>query len=87
MWKKLSSRIFEIRFSFCPRSSNGASIRQFLNKEYLNIKAQNPSLPILIRECSDVAPKLTMRYALGRESTIYCEGLDHLQIQETLLRE
>lgn len=36
--------------------------REFIEKHYVELKKANPSLPILIRECSDVQPKLWARY-------------------------
>lgn len=36
--------------------------RDFIQKRYVELKKANPDLPILIRECSDVQPKLWARY-------------------------
>lgn len=36
--------------------------REFVKKNYGDIKARNPSLPVLIRECSGVEPQLWARY-------------------------
>ena len=36
--------------------------REFIEKHYVELKKANPDLPILIRECSDVQPKLWARY-------------------------
>ncbi|XP_021562964.1 NADH dehydrogenase [ubiquinone] 1 alpha subcomplex subunit 2 isoform X2 [Carlito syrichta] len=36
--------------------------RDFIEKRYVELKKANPDLPILIRECSDVQPKLWVRY-------------------------
>lgn len=36
--------------------------RDFIEKRYVELKKANPDLPILIRECSDVQPKLWARY-------------------------
>lgn len=43
------------RCSLLPR-------RDFIEKRYVELKKANPDLPILIRECSDVQPKLWARY-------------------------
>ena len=37
-------------------------LRDFIDKRYVELKKANPDLPILIRECSDVQPKLWARY-------------------------
>lgn len=36
--------------------------RDFIEKRYVELKKANPDLPILIRECSEVQPKLWARY-------------------------
>jgi len=36
--------------------------RDFIEKEYVGVKQENPSFPILIRECSNVEPKIYARY-------------------------
>jgi NADH dehydrogenase (ubiquinone) 1 alpha subcomplex subunit 2 len=37
------------------------NFREFVQKYYVNIKRDNPKLPILIRECSGVQPRLWTR--------------------------
>lgn len=36
--------------------------REFITRNYMDLKALNPTLPILIRECSGVQPRLWARY-------------------------
>ncbi|XP_012324237.1 NADH dehydrogenase [ubiquinone] 1 alpha subcomplex subunit 2 isoform X1 [Aotus nancymaae] len=69
----------EIRIHLCQRSpgSQGVSTRgalrpcrDFIEKRYVELKKANPDLPILIRECSDVQPKLWARYAFGQEKNV-----------------
>lgn len=36
--------------------------REFVKKNYGDIKTRNPTLPVLIRECSGVEPQLWARY-------------------------
>lgn len=36
--------------------------RKFIENEYVGIKQKNPSFPILIRECSNVEPRIYARY-------------------------
>jgi hypothetical protein len=36
--------------------------REFVKKNYADIKSRNPALPFLIRECSGVQPQLWARY-------------------------
>uniref|UniRef100_A0AC11CFK3 NADH:ubiquinone oxidoreductase subunit A2 n=1 Tax=Ovis aries TaxID=9940 RepID=A0AC11CFK3_SHEEP len=53
----------EIRIHLCQRSPGSQGVRDFIEKRYVELKKANPDLPILIRECSDVQPKLWARYA------------------------
>ncbi|XP_044931340.1 NADH dehydrogenase [ubiquinone] 1 alpha subcomplex subunit 2 isoform X1 [Mustela lutreola] len=52
----------EIRLHLCQRSPGSQGVREFIEKHYVELKKANPALPILIRECSDVQPKLWARY-------------------------
>ncbi|BAS88522.1 Os04g0310500 [Oryza sativa Japonica Group] len=62
-WRaNLSRGVKEIRFLFCQSSPASAPAREFVKKNYGDIKARNPSLPVLIRECSGVEPQLWARY-------------------------
>lgn len=44
--------------------------REFVNKFYPTIKSSNPQLPVLIRECSSVSPRIWARFEHGRESSL-----------------
>lgn len=52
----------------CPRLARRClrPRRDFIEKRYVELKKANPELPILIRECSDVQPKLWARYGERR---------------------
>ncbi|XP_027630637.1 NADH dehydrogenase [ubiquinone] 1 alpha subcomplex subunit 2 isoform X3 [Tupaia chinensis] len=65
------------RRSFRPR-------RDFIEKRYVELKKANPDLPILIRECSDVQPKLWARYAFGQEKNITLNNLSADQVTRAL---
>ena len=54
--------LHEIRIHLCQRSPGSQGVRDFIEKCYVELKKANPNLPILIRECSDVQPKLWARY-------------------------
>ena len=45
-------------------------IRDFVNRFYPNLKSANPNLPILIRECSAVQPRVWLRMEYGRETSL-----------------
>uniref|UniRef100_A0A9L0RCU9 NADH dehydrogenase [ubiquinone] 1 alpha subcomplex subunit 2 n=2 Tax=Equus caballus TaxID=9796 RepID=A0A9L0RCU9_HORSE len=55
----------EIRIHLCQRSPGSQGVRDFIEKRYVELKKANPDLPILIRECSDVQPKLWARYGMS----------------------
>lgn len=50
----------------------------------MTMKAQNPTLPILIRECQDTIPRMTVQHKFGREEVLICDGLTVGQIKERL---
>ena len=54
--------------------------REFIEKHYVELKKANPDLPILIRECSDVQPKLWTRYAFAREKNVSLNSLSADQV-------
>ncbi|KAM8941207.1 NADH dehydrogenase [ubiquinone] 1 alpha subcomplex subunit 2-like [Lycaon pictus] len=60
----------EIRVHLCQRSSGSQGIREFIEKHIVELKKANPDLPILIRECSDVQPKLWARHTFGQEKNV-----------------
>ncbi|XP_008072725.1 NADH dehydrogenase [ubiquinone] 1 alpha subcomplex subunit 2 isoform X5 [Carlito syrichta] len=58
--------------------------RDFIEKRYVELKKANPDLPILIRECSDVQPKLWVRYAFGQEKNVSLNNFSADQVTRTL---
>ena len=40
------------------------NFRNFIESEYVAVKQANPTFPILIRECSNVEPKIYARYGM-----------------------
>ncbi len=38
------------------------NFRDWIEKQYVPLKKSNPGFPILIRECSNVTPKVYARY-------------------------
>ncbi|KAL5214130.1 hypothetical protein ABZP36_003282 [Zizania latifolia] len=84
-WRtNLSRSVKEIRFLFCQSSPASAPAREFVKKNYGHIKARNPSLPVLIRECSGVKPQLWARYDMGVERCVLLDGLTEAQIDGKL---
>ena len=55
--------------------------RDFIEKNYVELKKQNPKFPFLIRECSGVEPKLYGRF--GRlQFLIWCQFLMSMHIPD-----
>uniref|UniRef100_A0A2P2K0V5 Ribosomal protein/NADH dehydrogenase domain-containing protein n=1 Tax=Rhizophora mucronata TaxID=61149 RepID=A0A2P2K0V5_RHIMU len=84
-WRgQLSKNLKELRILLCQSSPSSSSTRAFVEKNYRDIKALNPKLPILIRECSGIEPQLWARYDMGFERGIRLEGLNEEQISKAL---
>ncbi|CAN6234564.1 unnamed protein product [Urochloa humidicola] len=80
----LSRSVKEIRFLFCQSSPASAAAREFVKNYYGEIKARNPTVPFLIRECSGVQPQLWARYEMGVERCVNLDGLTEAQIDRKL---
>ncbi|KAG8514476.1 NADH dehydrogenase [ubiquinone] 1 alpha subcomplex subunit 2 [Galemys pyrenaicus] len=74
----------EIRIHLCQRSPSSQGVRDFIEKRYVELKKANPDLPILIRECSDVQPKLWARYAFGQENHVSLNNFSADQVMRAL---
>ncbi|XP_077166755.1 NADH dehydrogenase [ubiquinone] 1 alpha subcomplex subunit 2 [Paroedura picta] len=80
----IGSHLKEIRIHLCQRSPGSQGVRDFIEKQYVPLKKANPNFPILIRECSDVQPKLWARYEFGREKSVQLNNLNMDQVAEVL---
>ncbi|XP_053169661.1 NADH dehydrogenase [ubiquinone] 1 alpha subcomplex subunit 2 [Hemicordylus capensis] len=80
----LGKNLKEIRLHLCQRSPASQGARDFIEQHYVALKKANPDFPILIRECSDVQPKLWARYAFGREKSIPLNNLTVDQVTKVL---
>ncbi|XP_043691631.1 NADH dehydrogenase [ubiquinone] 1 alpha subcomplex subunit 2 [Telopea speciosissima] len=80
----LSRNLKEIRFLFCQTSPASSQTREFVQRNYKDLKTLNPKFPILIRECNGVQPQLWARYDMGVERGIPLEGLTEAQINKAL---
>jgi NADH dehydrogenase (ubiquinone) 1 alpha subcomplex subunit 2 len=59
---KFGSRLKEVRIHLCQKSPCCQGVRDFIEQHYVSVKSNNPKVPILIRECSGVEPKLWARH-------------------------
>ncbi|CAK1541337.1 unnamed protein product [Leptosia nina] len=64
---RLGGALRELRIHLCQTSQQSAGVREFINKNYVNIKKENPNFPILIRECNGIQPRIWARYDKGVE--------------------
>ncbi|KAL8194132.1 UNVERIFIED_CONTAM: ndufa2, NADH:ubiquinone oxidoreductase 10.5kD subunit [Gekko kuhli] len=80
----IGSHLKEIRIHLCQRSPGSQGVRDFIEKQYVPLKKANPDFPILIRECSDVQPKLWARYEFGREKSVPLNNLNMDQVAKAL---
>ncbi|GAB1301593.1 NADH dehydrogenase [Apodemus speciosus] len=56
----------------------------FILQQYVELKKAHPDLPILIRECSEVHPKLWARYAFGQEKTVSLNNLSADEVRRAM---
>jgi NADH dehydrogenase (ubiquinone) 1 alpha subcomplex subunit 2 len=90
MLKNLS-KIKEIRIHLCSSSPKSLGTRQvftkfrdFLIKNYPEIKKSSPNLPFLIRETDGIQAVAYCRFEKGVEKTTMLEGLSEGQVAEKL---
>ncbi|CAM8901861.1 unnamed protein product [Rhodiola kirilowii] len=70
-WRgQISKNLKEIRVLFCQTSPASASAREFVQKNYKELKTLNPKLPILIRECSGTEPQLWARFGMNKRQPL-----------------
>ncbi|CAH1777858.1 unnamed protein product [Owenia fusiformis] len=81
---KFAQSLKELRIHLCQRSATSQGVRDFVEKYYVGVKQANPNSPILIRECSNIQPKIYARYELGREMSMPLGGLSGEQVLETI---
>lgn len=88
-WRSnLGKYVREIRIHLCQKSQSSQGTRDFLEKYYIGLKKDNPKLPILVRECSGIQPKMYARYDQGKESSVQLNNKDSdgvLQAMEKLV--
>ncbi|XP_055641344.1 NADH dehydrogenase [ubiquinone] 1 alpha subcomplex subunit 2 [Toxorhynchites rutilus septentrionalis] len=67
---RLNAAVKELRLHLCQTGEESKGVREFINSQYAQLKRDNPTLPILIRECSGVQPRLWARYEMGMEKSV-----------------
>ncbi|KAH8419474.1 hypothetical protein KR222_007897 [Zaprionus bogoriensis] len=62
-----TKKLKEVRIVLDPKCADSKGAREYVAKFYPNLKKNNPDLPILVRECVGVQPRLWARYEKGKE--------------------
>ena len=70
----------ELRIHLCQTSAASNGVRQFIEKHYVDFKKVNQNTPILIREASNVQPKLWARYEFGKEAHLPLTNMSESQV-------
>ena len=81
---QFSKSIKELRIHLCQTSEASKGVRTFIENNYVGLKRLNQSTPILIRECSNVEPKLWARYEFGKENHLPLADMSESQVFNAL---
>ena len=55
-------------------------VRAFVNGNYAEIKATDPKLPFIVRECEGAQPCVTARYDFGVERKVYLHNCNSAEV-------
>ncbi|XP_076467876.1 NADH dehydrogenase [ubiquinone] 1 alpha subcomplex subunit 2-like [Babylonia areolata] len=77
---RFGSHLKELRIHLCQKSQASKGVRDFIENHYVDMKKLNPTFPILVRECSNVQPKVFARFALGKETSLPLSNMDSQQV-------
>ena len=74
----------ELRFVLCHSSpaSNGA--RDYIVNHYEAVKAANPDLPFIVRECTNAQATVMARYEFGVERRLYLNDASEHMVAEAV---
>lgn len=81
---RFSGALKELRIHLSQTCKQSEGVREFIQKHYVNIKKENPNFPILIRECSNVQPRVWARYEKGVERSTSLTGLAASDVLATI---
>ncbi|KAF7997880.1 hypothetical protein HCN44_009278 [Aphidius gifuensis] len=83
---KFGSHLKELRILLCQTSKTSQGAREFIESQYVPLKMSNPKLPVLVRECSLIEPRLYARYEFGKESSVSLANLKSSEILDKVLQ-
>lgn len=78
----MSKRIHEIQFNFCPKKQSSAGVRNWITKNYVELKTLNPRLPFLVRDFQGIEPIVTVQY--GNENITLNPPIDYKFLKASL---
>jgi NADH dehydrogenase (ubiquinone) 1 alpha subcomplex subunit 2 len=82
-WRSLvNSNVKELRFILSQTSTKSVGIKNWLNKNFVELKKANPDTLFLIRECRDVDPIISARYDYGAERKFICEYASQEEVED-----
>ncbi|XP_013116350.1 NADH dehydrogenase [ubiquinone] 1 alpha subcomplex subunit 2 [Stomoxys calcitrans] len=79
---KMGPKLKELRLHLCQTGETSQGAREYVERFYPALKKSNPGLPVLIRECDGVQPRLWARYDLGKETSISLTNQSAQDIQK-----
>jgi len=81
-WRMLgqNKHLQEFRFQYCGSSSSSSGLRSFVKNNYTAMKTANPRLPLLVRECKGIEPRVVARYGFGIEKSSNVGSFDETAI-------
>lgn len=82
----LNDIVRELRIHLSQTDPSSEGLRQFIRNHYLSLKKHYPTLPILIRECENITPKVYARFDYGKELKLDLSHFSSEQVQEAILK-
>jgi NADH dehydrogenase (ubiquinone) 1 alpha subcomplex subunit 2 len=76
----------ELRFILCQSSPSSIGVRNWLNKNFVDVKKNNPESLLLIRECENAEPNILARFKYGVERKIACEFATEEEVEEIVTK-
>ncbi|KAL3099191.1 hypothetical protein niasHS_000799 [Heterodera schachtii] len=74
----------ELRIHLCQTTAASNGVREFIQKDYVDLKHNNRDFPILVRECSGITPRIWARYEHGVETSVSVENAPRQKIMELI---
>ena len=84
-WKPLLSKnLRELRFVMCFKSPSSQGLRNYIYKNYPQLKDMHPYFPFYVRECENAEANILARYSYGVERRKVVENCTEDEIDKAL---